>query len=307
MTAQQSWFNRSILGVLLATAVGGCGSSTGTTELAVLPGDARMTGPISVASFNAHILPAPGVKDRALRAGLLGSRFNTFMIVGISEVFGGGFNQDTIKEEAVRSFRQAGFFVATEEVGVESVRLLDSGLILASRYPIHRAMLVRFDRCFQLDCFASKGALLAKLHLPNGSQLNVVLAHLQSFEFNGSRMDQVRSLTQAIGSYFDSTTPLLIMGDFNIRGGPKAVRRTSSQYNRLLNALGEPLDTVGAIAGFDIPTNGSKRIDFVFCRNCSDLGEIEFAGTMALVFGPSSGQEKFSDHRAVTVFFEERP
>ncbi len=97
--------------------------------------------------------------------------------------------------------------------------LYDSGVLVASRYPIVKTDHFIYPNCTGTDCFADKGVVYAEV-LKNGKAYHVTSTHTASFDTNAARalrqeqFQQIRALVnkQNIPS-FDA---VLMGGDFNV-------------------------------------------------------------------------------------------
>jgi endonuclease/exonuclease/phosphatase family metal-dependent hydrolase len=111
--------------------------------------------------------------------------------------------------------------------GEVGVRLVGSGLLLLSDYPIRRIRRMAFPRfaCAGFDCLANKGALLVTLDIPGAAApVDVVTTHLNSRR--SSKAGDARSLqayrrqvgllTSFIEENHDRAFPLIVAGDFNV-------------------------------------------------------------------------------------------
>jgi endonuclease/exonuclease/phosphatase family metal-dependent hydrolase len=301
-----------LIGILgMQLALGGCClHTTKVVSNASLPVDAAARPTVEVISFNVQLLPPPLSKDRPVRVKKIVEAVGDAEIVALSEAFGGSLGQDQVKQQLISGLEDLGFAVATEPTGQNPPLLFDSGLVLASRYPIKDWAILPFRCCFQLDCLASKAAIIATLEVSAGRLLRVLVTHLQSWAPNlGTRKSQVEQIVSFISTRFDPTVPLLAMGDFNIRGPQKPAQPYEEEYNSLLSALGNPTDVFLAIHKA-VPTNGKKRIDFVFCRGCETLWEPDAgqSSVRTISYQPKKNKwESVSDHRALDVHFTLRP
>ena len=97
--------------------------------------------------------------------------------------------------------------------------IYDSGVLVASRYPIVNTDHFIYPNCSGTDCFADKGVIYAEI-LKNGKAYHVTSTHTASFDTNAARalrqehFQQIRALVdkQNIPT-FDA---VLMGGDFNV-------------------------------------------------------------------------------------------
>ena len=155
---------------------------------------------------------------------------------------------------------------------ITSKRLLDSGLIIASRHPIVDQDFFAFgggsDAVEQL---ANKGALITAIRLPSDKLVIVCNTHLDAGESSNARFDQLTKIMPFIQSFRENVTlktgrriaMTLLCGDFNINGLSPHV------YSQLCDsvALAGLKDTwLGSDACItnDGPGDATQRLDYIF-------------------------------------------
>ena len=116
--------------------------------------------------------------------------------------------------------------------------LVDNELTLASRLPIVRRGAHVYRHAAEEDALAAKGVL--HVRLARGRDLiDVFVTHLQAGDERGAtRRAQVEELTWFMrGALNGSAGPVLVLGDFNIRGSLVDRSDPASDYNFLRRAL----------------------------------------------------------------------
>ncbi|AHE55798.1 hypothetical protein NX02_20785 [Sphingomonas sanxanigenens DSM 19645 = NX02] len=116
--------------------------------------------------------------------------------------------------------------------GEIGLRLMNSGLAVASRYPIVARIAVPYSRptCAGIDCLANKGMMMARIAIPGVPvPLQIVNTHMNSQ--GASRVSPARHLaahnaeTAELGTFmrrhWDQSLPAIFGGDFNMRDAPK--------------------------------------------------------------------------------------
>lgn len=116
--------------------------------------------------------------------------------------------------------------------GELGIRLMTSGLAIASRYPIVASMAEPYSRptCAGIDCLANKGILMAHVAIPGvPAPLQLINTHMNSQ--GASRVSPARHLaahnaeTAELGTfmrrYWDQSMPTIFGGDFNMRAAPR--------------------------------------------------------------------------------------
>lgn len=133
--------------------------------------------------------------------------------------------------------------------GEIGLKLLGSGLVVASRYPIVDNAFVAFGKraCAGLDCLANKGVMLARIALPGvPSPVAIYNTHLNSR--GASRAPRERTLaahdrqSAEVADFIESThdrrAPVVLGGDFNMKHAERRWQHFSSYA---------PLDVVHAV------------------------------------------------------------
>ncbi|MEM7568945.1 MAG: endonuclease/exonuclease/phosphatase family protein [Pseudomonadota bacterium] len=133
-----------------------------------------------------------------------------------------------IRSQADQDFIDARQFLKGEEQG----KLIGSGLVIASRYPIARHAKAAFPRhaCAGYDCLAAKGVLLAHITVPGlDVPIAVATTHLNSRVASGVSVEranyafawQVDALDAFFRRHVTADSPLIFAGDFNAAPFPK--------------------------------------------------------------------------------------
>lgn len=96
-------------------------------------------------------------------------------------------------------------------------RMLNSGLWVLSRIPIHAVQVISFRNCMGIDCTAAKGAVLVEVEQPWGNT-QVLNTHLQSS--SGRRQQTVRQvqyvqLLDLLEAHAKPGVPQVVAGDLN--------------------------------------------------------------------------------------------
>lgn len=92
-----------------------------------------------------------------------------------------------------------------------------SGLYVLSKFPLKILGRAYFNNCAAADCFASKGAALMEMTLPDGQKVHVMNTHMQATKINGSiRMKQLGQIHALLARHGRSGVPQFLIGDLNI-------------------------------------------------------------------------------------------
>eukprot|EP00656_Telonema_subtile_P006828 TRINITY_DN13181_c0_g1_i3.p1 TRINITY_DN13181_c0_g1~~TRINITY_DN13181_c0_g1_i3.p1 ORF type:complete len:416 (+),score=73.94 TRINITY_DN13181_c0_g1_i3:188-1435(+) len=165
-----------------------------------------------------------------------------------------------------------------------SRNMIDSGLMILSRFPIHKEGSLTFKAACYIDQICAKGALYAQVRMSPTHTLHVFNTHLQSFyslkdhTAHDIQQQQLQQLTEFIHEQVgDNTAAVVVLGgDFNIpRAADCALVHVSGQ----------------AIIGADELLLGKTK----------ESGLIEVCGpnpapTMSVLFDRSSGKEVSTTH-----------
>jgi endonuclease/exonuclease/phosphatase (EEP) superfamily protein YafD len=117
-------------------------------------------------------------------------------------------------------------------------KFANAGLHVLSDAPITDVQDVAYRFCAGLDCLANKGAMLARIALPNlPGEIDVVNTHLNSRRASGTPLGrtlaayslQVEELQNFLGRHRMADAPMLMGGDFNVRGSPVRFEHVAHQ------------------------------------------------------------------------------
>ena len=206
---------------------------------------------LQVLTYNVHGLPWPVVSPRSAQLAAIGERLAALHRLGRAPqvaVLQEAFTADARAIARASGYRYAaygpgddGAFAVVLPPGAQPT-VLDrgahwwkgegvgkwegSGLILLSDYPIQNVHRLTYSdqACAGYDCLAAKGAMLARLRLPDGRAVDVATTHLNSRKASGVEYDranrawlvQTEELRGFIAAHRESGVPLVLGGDFNV-------------------------------------------------------------------------------------------
>lgn len=206
---------------------------------------------LQVLTYNVHGLPWPVTSPRAAQLAAIGARLAALHRLGRAPqvaVLQEAFTADARAIARGSGYRYAaygpgddGAFAAPLPTGAQPTALdrgahwwkgegvgkwEGSGLILLSDYPIQniRRLTYSTQACAGYDCLAAKGAMLARLRLPDGRAVDIATTHLNSRKASGVEFDranrawlvQTEELRAFITAHRDPGVPLVLGGDFNV-------------------------------------------------------------------------------------------
>ncbi len=232
--------------LMLGCAAMVCGVSTANAAL-------RQASSVSVMTYNVHGLPWPLVSGREAAFAKIEARLSGLRKTGaqphvivLQEAFSDEAKQigprsgyrysvtgptrdltnDVRATPADVKFANAASFFKGESSG----KLLDSGLLISSDYPIvsvRRAAFPAFA-CAGYDCLANKGILLVTLAVPGDmpgrvTPITVATTHMNSRHASGvgvarslyAYQRQVAAIDAFIAANRDPNLPIIFAGDFN--------------------------------------------------------------------------------------------
>jgi endonuclease/exonuclease/phosphatase family metal-dependent hydrolase len=195
--------------------------------------------------------------------------------------------------------------------GERSGKWLDSGLLIASDYPIVAAKRRAFPAfaCGGFDCLANKGMLLVRLAVPGVAvPVTVVATHLNSrraahTSFARSLFayrEQVTALGHFLTRNLSPDAPFILTGDFNMGSRPDRYRALFDDLARWGNGTPPPraLDTClgraagcGVRGGRDLTIARDRGRDIAFFSPT----RLQVEG-VAVIFGHDADGNMLSDH-----------
>jgi endonuclease/exonuclease/phosphatase family metal-dependent hydrolase len=187
---------------------------------------------VQVLAYNVFLRPGLiGMDDyKAERFAELVEAVRPYDIIGLSEVF------DDDRRAELKSRLRNTHPYAIDPPESDDPFLQDGGITFFSRYPVVFSKKTIYKDATGWDECSEKGAIFARLELPNRQTWEVVLSHTQADNENfGIRQKQFNQLHNFIQQYRQNV-PLFIIGDLNVIGD------TTSEYPDMLVRLGSPKD-----------------------------------------------------------------
>jgi endonuclease/exonuclease/phosphatase family metal-dependent hydrolase len=188
-----------------------------------------------------------------------------------------------------------------------------SGLHVLSDLPIVEVRSEAYRNCAGLDCLANKGVMLVRVELPDGAGVaDIVNTHMNAK--GASRTPLARTLqahnlqTEQLLTFIKREhavdVPLLVGGDFNVKGAP--ARYAYDAAARPYTVVSEYCDAVDARCEGQAPAAASKP----WLRS-QDLQAFHPGGpvdvrpmVVATLFDKTRGERALSDHAAYLVRYQ---
>ena len=255
------------------------------------------------------------------RSQLLSEKLDDYDIVCLNEAF--HFGSFTVKN-FITSMRSRGFnyVVSSRPVKLLSKRLIDSGVMILSKYPITETADITYSSGRSYDDFAAKGCVYAKIHVSESEFVSVFATHLQAsygavtdadFEVRAS---QLRAINKFMRAHANSSSPMFLLGDMNIDSSGEG--REYAQMIEELRIDGfELIDTLKASKGRHLATTSTlnqpgdkelltnKSIDYVMMFKHKSDKMISGFSTGVKRFKVSNRPYRYlSDHFAVESTIE---
>ena len=216
---------------------------------------------IRLLTLNMFLRP-PGIKNnlsdyKDLRTNLLIEDYlNSFDIICLQEVFE---PLSSRKEKIIREAGRMGFFVATtSKPSITRGHLIDSGLVILSRYEILEKDEVIYTQGKGVDRLCSKGSLYIKIK-PFNTHLHIFTTHLQAeyftedfktfIQYREVKKSQLIEFKNFVNNKTQlSNDPIFIAGDFNVDGRENnekfklksrpGWKNVANEYEEFINIIG---------------------------------------------------------------------
>ena len=249
------WLRCCFLSVALAVSLSGCRSFPeryfiqSVPETLPAPTVAGMPITLDVLTYNIEGLQWPARSGRAPSLRRIGEILSTLNASGHAPDL--VLFQEAFSSAAIRSVKASGYpymaggpsrtqrSIDSTRVkkpgrppwlkGELGIRFAGSGLVIASRYPIQTIMSDPYSRktCAGFDCLSNKGVVMVRVAVPGlPSPVDVASTHMNAQRASKVRerrhlaahRAQVRELRLFLDRYHDARNPLILGGDFNMRG-----------------------------------------------------------------------------------------
>jgi endonuclease/exonuclease/phosphatase family metal-dependent hydrolase len=214
---------------------------------------------VKLLSWNVYLLPSPIKKSRQKeRIELIVNRLQTeqsYDIMVFQEAFMGSF-----RKKLTKALAESHPHVYHMGRGGKFLSPFASGLFIASRYPFKIKDKVYYSKCSGADCFATKGALMAEVELPQERKIQVVVTHMQSGQKDKQRKiraHQIDELKTFMSKNARTRVPQVLVGDLNINA------LSADEFPEALTKLEfiAPVNATTAVSGASV--EASERSSFL--------------------------------------------
>ena len=171
------------------------------------------------------------------RSKILADSVDSFDICCLNESFHFG---STYVKEFVETVKSHGFdyVVTSQPVKLFSKFVIDSGLMIFSKYPIVATDSITYKDGIGWDAMSAKGVLYAKIKLGDSKFLHVFSTHLQA-SYNdvtsndvNIRQYQIKELVAFMKTKCNDGFPLALLADFNVNSCSN-----NGEYQKLVDLL----------------------------------------------------------------------
>jgi endonuclease/exonuclease/phosphatase family metal-dependent hydrolase len=270
-----------------------------------------MAQELKVLTWNTFLIPPPWnttkQKERAaLMAEILPSMNHDIMF--FQESF-----FDKKRRLIIKGLEKTHPFIAIPRKGRQLKQIQDSGLFIASKYPMEVLGQVIFKDCAKSDCFASKSAIIVEMTFPNEKKIQMINTHLQAWnepETFAIRKKQLLQIKEMMAVHAKPGIPQILVGDLNIDG---KIEPEYSESVKMMQMTSVPLvGPINATNGFSTAgcfknpggTNEGEWLDH-FWLNANGTETQIHSKTVVPIFGQlRSGKCPLSDHYAVEAYIK---
>jgi len=249
---------------------------------------------------------------------LIGLGDNIPDVIGFTEMFLEGPTNITLAKIAKTHPHQLNSFPQTP---LPEGKLVNSGLALASKFPIEAHDFRMFTKTWSTDAYATKGVLVALIRLP-ASFAVVSVTHMQGSADAPIYESQLGTINELVENFVRGTisasavnyTTVISMGDFNIKDD-------SYLYPRMMDTLAYEVEDPhrslnpgedGFTSSTGNPNNPDNRVDYIFNLKMMDESGmcafpssvvIDYAANLLVTKGELEDVEGLSDHLGVEATF----
>ena len=184
---------------------------------------------LKILLWNVWLLPSFITDGKSKeRAAMISKLLNDFDIVVLNEAF---TNKYSLTKDVIHPY--------TIKTPRTFYKILDSGLMILSKYPIEEIHFLPFSELETWDQFSSKGVLKLIVNLGNNLKMDIYGTHLQAGSeesHHRARLSQVNEVYQFVKNHSQfNIHPIVLCGDLNC--GPVLDRTFNHFSNHYENAV----------------------------------------------------------------------
>ncbi len=218
-----------------------------------------MTEEIKLLTWNVFMLPPPiNFSKQKLRASHISQKLveSDYDIILLQEAF-----MNSTRKSIARSLKEKYPYQEHLRKSKKLLHFVNSGLFIASKFPLKVLGYHYYNNCTHSDCLSSKGVLLVEVTTRTGLKLQVAMTHLQAWEdekamaVRTAQFDEIKTL---LNKHLTPNVPQILAGDLNVDG------KLNIEYPQGLEHLGM---TSTPLSGPIMGTNGFS----VDCYKIPDL------------------------------------
>jgi endonuclease/exonuclease/phosphatase family metal-dependent hydrolase len=270
-----------------------------------------MAQELKVLTWNTFLIPPPwNTTKQKERAALMAVKLPTMGhdIMFFQETF-----FDKKRRLIIKGLEKTHPFIAIPRKGRKLKQIQDSGLFIASKYPMEVLDQVIFKDCAKSDCFASKSAIMVEITFANEKKIQMINTHLQAWnepETFAVRKKQLRQIKEMMAVHLRPGIPQILVGDLNIDGKVEPEYSASVSMMQMTSA---PLEgPINATNGFSTEgcfknpggTKEGEWLDHLWLNANGTETQIH-SKTVVPIYGQlRSGKCPLSDHYAVEAFIK---
>lgn len=268
---------------------------------------------LSVLTWNTFLLPPPVNYTRQAERGALMT--NKLLKLDHDIVFFQEAFYESERNLIIKEISSTYPYVVIPKKGDGFFQFINSGLMIASKYPIKVLDQVVFDDCVFSDCFASKSAIIIEVTLPNNRVVQMLNTHLQAWnevKAIAVRKKQLQQIKDLMKANSRMGVAQILVGDLNING------KVEGEYTEALNLmemssgpLEGPINFSNGFATSDCYDNpggdpDGEWVDHLWLNANGTETEIH-SKKVVPIFGSMGAKNcPLSDHYAVEAFIKVR-
>ncbi|HAZ13747.1 MAG: hypothetical protein A2X86_10155 [Bdellovibrionales bacterium GWA2_49_15] len=187
--------------------------------------------------------------------------------------------------------------------GGKKLKILNSGLLLLSKYPIVESDYKIYSKCGGFDCFANKAIIWAKIKVPGIGAINVFTTHTNAGTSRKIKESQLVEAGDFIEAHLGGRSTVF-MGDFNFAPGSELYNYVKYNLNfedtldLYLTDHPEYSNDPNVLYTYIIKLIYKRRLDYFWLK---DIGPRSMHPTDYKVIFNNINGKKLSDHFGILM------